>query len=108
MPFRSVLRIVLAVVVGIQHIFHAIGHVIHAVDVEGKASGIEVPLVELLADMDNFPCTYAGGVGSFEDLTRLKQAGRGKVDVTIGSALDLFGGKMPYREVLEYIKKAAD
>ena len=81
---------------------------IHAVDVEGKASGIEVPLVELLADMDNFPCTYAGGVGSFEDLARLKQAGRGKVDVTIGSALDLFGGKMPYREVLEYIKKAAD
>ena len=74
----------------------------------GKASGIEVPLVELLADMDNFPCTYAGGVGSFEDLARLKQAGRGKVDVTIGSALDLFGGKMPYREVLEYIKKAAD
>ena len=64
--------------------------------------------VELLADMDDFPCTYAGGVGSFEDLARLKQAGRGKVDVTIGSALDLFGGKMPYREVLEYIKKAAD
>lgn len=81
---------------------------IHAVDVEGKASGIEVPLVELLAGMEDFPCTYAGGVGSFEDLARLKQAGQGKVDVTIGSALDLFGGKMPYREVLEYIKKAAD
>lgn len=78
---------------------------IHAVDVEGKASGIEVELVRLLADSCAIPITYAGGVGSFDDLQQLRQAGRGKVDVTIGSALDLFGGNMPFEQVLKYMDK---
>lgn len=74
---------------------------IHAVDVEGKASGIETELVRLLAEMDGFPVTYAGGVGSFADLALLKQAGKSRVDVTIGSALDLFGGSMEFEKVLD-------
>lgn len=74
---------------------------IHAVDVEGKASGIETPLAELLSDLDSFPVTYAGGVGSFADLEELRRAGKGHLDVTIGSALDLFGGSMDFHRVLE-------
>lgn len=76
---------------------------IHAVDVEGKTSGIEAPIVSMLGDWDGIPVTYAGGVGDFEDLRLLKTLGRNKVDVTIGSALDLFGGKMDFGEVLRVI-----
>lgn len=78
---------------------------VHAVDVEGKASGIEVPLVEMLGDWGRIPITYAGGVGSFEDLKQLKEYGKGRLNVTIGSALDLFGGRMAYKEVLQYINQ---
>lgn len=74
---------------------------IHAVDVEGKASGIETPLAELLSELKDFPVTYAGGVGNFHDLEELRRAGKGHLDVTIGSALDLFGGSMPFTEVLK-------
>ncbi len=74
---------------------------IHAVDVEGKASGIEAPLAELLSELEDFPVTYAGGVGSFKDLEELRRAGKGRLDVTIGSALDLFGGPMAFTEVLK-------
>ena len=72
---------------------------IHAVDVEGKASGIEKPLAELLGSFDECQVTYAGGVGSFDDLRDLKRLGKDKVHVTIGSALDLFGGSIPYETV---------
>lgn len=75
---------------------------IHAVDVEGKARGIEEDLVRMLGNWQGLPVTYAGGVGSFEDLEKLKVLGKGAVDVTVGSALDLFGGGMPYRKVLEF------
>lgn len=78
---------------------------IHAVDVEGKAQGIEENLVRMLGNWRGRPVTYAGGVGSFEDLEKLKVLGKGAVDVTVGSALDLFGGNMPYREVLEFCEK---
>ena len=78
---------------------------IHAVDVEGKASGIEVGLVELLAQMDGVPITYAGGVGNFEHLKQLKKLGQGKIDVTIGSALDIFGGDMTFEDVLNVCKE---
>ena len=80
---------------------------IHAVDVEGKASGIEGELVELLAELEDFPITYAGGVGTFSDLEELKVKGKGRIDVTIGSALDLFGGPMKYEEVLNYLEEEA-
>lgn len=76
---------------------------IHAVDAEGKAKGIEAPLAELLGTWSGLPVTYAGGVGSFEDLKQLKELGRNHLDVTIGSALDLFGGDMVYEEVLRFL-----
>ena len=73
---------------------------IHAVDVEGKSNGIEEDIAALLGRWDGIPVTYAGGVGSMEDLSRLKELGRGRVDVTIGSALDLFGGPLRFEDVL--------
>lgn len=77
---------------------------IHAVDVEGQARGIELALVSMLGGWKGIPVTYAGGVGSFSDLEQLREAGRGRVNVTIGSALNLFGGSMDFAEVLNYCK----
>lgn len=74
---------------------------IHAVDAEGTAGGIEESLVKRLGNWSGIPITYAGGVGSFEDLEQLKKWGKNRLDVTIGSALDLFGGSMSYQKVLE-------
>lgn len=76
---------------------------IHAVDVEGKANGIEEELVRMLGDWHSIPVTYAGGVHTLEDLRLLKELGHGNIHVTIGSALDLFGGDMRLDEVLAYI-----
>ena len=56
----------------------------------------------MLSDYDGIPVTYAGGIGSFEDLRYFEQVTEGKVDFTIGSALDLFGGTVPYDEVKLY------
>jgi len=67
---------------------------VHAVDVEGKANGIEVPVVRLLAYGSSIPTTYAGGIGSYEDIGVIREEGLGKVDFTIGSALDIFGGPL--------------
>lgn len=72
---------------------------VHAVDAEGKAKGIEKGVAEILGRWEKTPVTYAGGVGSIEDLELLRTLGRGHVNVTIGSALDLFGGPMKYEEV---------
>lgn len=76
---------------------------VHAVDVEGKARGIEAPLAELLGSWEGLPVVYAGGVSSYEDLRLLKKLGKGRLHVTIGSALDLFGGTMNYEKVLKFI-----
>lgn len=73
---------------------------IHAVDVEGRAQGIERPLVELLGSWQGIPVTYAGGVADFADLEALRELGQGRVNVTVGSALDLFGGDMDSEKVL--------
>ena len=75
-------------------------YLIHAVDVEGKAHGIESGLVKILSQCNKLPITYAGGVGSYDDLRLLKELGNNQIDVTIGSALDLFGGKLVFDEVL--------
>lgn len=75
---------------------------IHAVDVEGRAQGIERPLVKLLGSWRGIPVTYAGGVAGFEDLEALRELGQERVNVTIGSALDLFGGSMDFDEVLAH------
>ena len=77
---------------------------VHGVDVEGKQQGMDEELIELLAAHSPIPCTYAGGVRSFDDLEKLNQAGGGRIDITVGSALDLFGGTLPYRDVVEYCR----
>ena len=69
---------------------------VHAVDVEGKANGIETELADLLSAYQKRPITYAGGVGSMKDIELLKLHGKGRLDVTVGSALDLFGGTIPF------------
>ncbi|MBR1865537.1 MAG: phosphoribosylformimino-5-aminoimidazole carboxamide ribotide isomerase [Lachnospiraceae bacterium] len=73
---------------------------IHAVDVEGQAGGVECDLVRMLGDYAGIPITYAGGVGSYEDIGTIRALGRGRLHVTIGSALDLFGGQLDYNRVL--------
>lgn len=73
---------------------------IHAVDVEGKAHGIEKDIAALIGSWDGIKITYAGGVGCMEDLHILKELSFGKADVTIGSALDLFGGSLSFEDVL--------
>lgn len=72
---------------------------IHAVDVEGKANGIEKELVTLLGNWGKCPITYAGGIHSYEDLRLIKNLGKNQLNFTIGSALDLFGGNLKWDEV---------
>ena len=80
-------------------------YLVHAADVEGQQKGIEAEVAEILGSYDGLAVTYAGGVHDFEDIRQLKEAGHGRVNVTIGSSLDLFGGKLPYREVMEVIRQ---
>jgi phosphoribosylformimino-5-aminoimidazole carboxamide ribotide isomerase len=75
---------------------------IHAADVEGLRQGIEVDLVEKLGQWTPISTTYAGGARSISDLELVKKLGQGKLDLTIGSALDIFGGNLPYREVVAW------
>lgn len=73
---------------------------IHGVDVEGHGGGIERELVRMLGSWKGIPITYAGGVGSFGDIALLRELGEGRIHVTVGSALDLFGGELEWRRVL--------
>ena len=70
---------------------------VHAVDVEGKASGVEREVVRRLGEYEGVPVTYAGGIHELEDIRWIGEAGKGHVDYTVGSALDLFGGNIPYK-----------
>ena len=65
---------------------------VHAADVEGRCAGVEKGLVDLLGRITPVPATYAGGARSLEDVYLVKELGRGRLDITIGSALDIFGG----------------
>ncbi len=76
---------------------------VHAVDVEGKSAGIEEPVVRLLGETDCCT-TYAGGVSSCRDIERIKELGNGNVNVTIGSALSIFGGTLNFEEVVRCIQ----
>ena len=80
---------------------HCDEFLIHAVDVEGKAKGIEENVAAMLADTE-IPSTYAGGISSFDDLEKLKALGRGRIDFTVGSALDIFGGSMAFEDVARF------
>lgn len=81
---------------------HCDEFLVHGVDVEGKMQGIQPELVELLGRHSPIPVTYAGGVKSLSDLDLVKSLGQGHVDVTIGSGLDIFGGSIPYKKVVEW------
>ncbi len=72
---------------------------VHAVDVEGKAAGVDMDLAAMLGEVRCRPVTYAGGVGSLEDIEVLRRCSGGRLDLTIGSALDLFGGPIPFEKV---------
>ncbi len=78
---------------------------VHAADVEGHQRGFDEQVVRLLASNSPIPTTYAGGIHSMEDLDAISRIGRGRLCVTVGSALDIFGGSMPYREVVKRFGK---
>ena len=75
---------------------------VHGVDVEGKQCGILEDLVQLLGEHSPIPVTYAGGVRSIDDLESVKKLGKDRVDATVGSALDCFGGKLKYDDVVTW------
>lgn len=76
---------------------------IHAVDVEGKENGIERELAAMLGAYKGIPVTYAGGVHNWEDLQLLKELGENRVNVTIGSALDIFGGTLSFHKIVSLL-----
>jgi phosphoribosylformimino-5-aminoimidazole carboxamide ribotide isomerase len=79
---------------------------IHAVDVEGLCRGIDHELVAKLGQWTPIPTTYAGGANSISDLEQVTKLGGGKVHLTIGSALDIFGGSgVKYEDVVEFNRK---
>jgi phosphoribosylformimino-5-aminoimidazole carboxamide ribotide isomerase len=71
---------------------HCAEFLVHAADVEGLQAGIDQDLVSILGDICTLPCTYAGGAKSIDDLQLVQSLSKGRVDLTIGSALDIFGG----------------
>jgi phosphoribosylformimino-5-aminoimidazole carboxamide ribotide isomerase len=76
---------------------------IHAADVEGLCRGIDLPLVQKLGDWTPIPTTYAGGARSLADLEQVTQIGKNRIDLTIGSALDIFGGTgVHYEEIVRH------
>jgi phosphoribosylformimino-5-aminoimidazole carboxamide ribotide isomerase len=82
---------------------------VHAVDVEGLCRGIDRELVEKLGQWTPIPTTYAGGANSLADLEEVTRLGRGKVDLTIGSALDIFGGTgVKYDDVLKFNRRQSE
>jgi phosphoribosylformimino-5-aminoimidazole carboxamide ribotide isomerase len=79
---------------------------VHAVDVEGLCRGVDAELVEKLALDSPIPTTYAGGANSLADLELVTDLGRGRVDLTIGSALDIFGGSgVRYEDVVAFNRR---
>lgn len=80
---------------------------VHAVDVEGRRLGIDEELVGILGSWSPVPATYAGGATSLQDLDLVKTLGKNRVDLTIGSALDIFGGSLQYRDVTAWQRRQA-
>lgn len=79
---------------------------IHAADVEGKCDGVEIELVRKLADRCPIPATYAGGVRDIGDMQLIKDIGKDRLDLTIGSALDIFGGTtISYKDAVFFCGK---
>lgn len=81
---------------------------IHAADVEGLCGGIDEALVAMLGAWNGIPITYAGGASSMEDLQTIQRLSSGRIDVTVGSALDLFGGRrLRYRDLVSWNRRPA-
>ena len=79
---------------------------VHAVDVEGLCLGVDLELVSKLAEWSPIPTTYAGGAKSLADLEEVTRVGEGRIDLTIGSALDIFGGTgVRYEEAVEFNRR---
>lgn len=86
---------------------HCAEFLVHAVDVEGHCRGIDRELVALLGQWTPLPTTYAGGANSLADLETVSRLGQGRVDLTIGSALDLFGGTgVRYEDAVAFNRRA--
>ncbi|MDI9402012.1 MAG: phosphoribosylformimino-5-aminoimidazole carboxamide ribotide isomerase [Limisphaerales bacterium] len=81
---------------------------IHAVDVEGLCQGVDIPLVQLLGEYVQIPTTYAGGGNSLKDLELVTRMSKGKLDLTIGSALDIFGGTVKYADLVAFNQSLLD
>ena len=79
---------------------HCDEFLVHAVNAEGKTQGPDIDLVKLLASVGEIPVTYAGGIGSLEDIRKIRDLSEGRLDITIGSALSLFGGNLELSDVL--------
>ena len=76
---------------------------VHAADVEGKCAGVEIDLLGKLSTWVTIPTTYAGGVRNLADMEFIDRIGQGRLDATIGSALDIFGGSgITYREAVAF------
>lgn len=76
---------------------------VHAADVEGLCQGIDAELVVKLGQASPIPTTYAGGAKSLADLDAVERLGQGRIDLTIGSALDIFGGNgVRYEEAVAF------
>lgn len=84
---------------------HCSEFLIHGVDVEGKSAGIDEELLEILSDYDGVPVTYAGGISSLEVLQFLKEKGKDKINATIGSSLDIFGGSLKMDDVINICRQ---
>jgi phosphoribosylformimino-5-aminoimidazole carboxamide ribotide isomerase len=80
---------------------YCVEFLIHAVDVEGKQAGIDTELIKIMSEYSPVPAVYAGGVRSLGDIELIRRIGKGRIDFTVGSALDIFGGSLKYTDVLK-------
>lgn len=82
---------------------------IHAADVEGLCGGVDEELIKMLGEWGGGVVTYAGGASSMEDVERVNELSGGRVDLTVGSALDIFGGSgVTYRELVDWNQRSSE
>ena len=88
---------------------HCDEFLVHAADVEGKRNGIEEAVVRIMSEGSPIPAAYAGGIRNIGDIRRIAEIGEGRIDFTVGSALDLFGGPLAFKELAAaYAKKEGE
>ncbi|PVH24623.1 phosphoribosylformimino-5-aminoimidazole carboxamide ribotide isomerase [Sphingobacterium corticibacter] len=76
--------------------------IVHGVDSEGRKQGLESDLVKILAEHTPIKTVYAGGISSISDLNLIKELGNEKIDPCIGTALSIYGGNLPYQDVVQW------